>query len=131
MDLKKRKAQSTLEYAVVVACLTAALITMQIYIKRGMQGRFKDAADEIGEQYSTVTTNSSLIQTFTSNVTVNCTPRFINVNVEVRDPLTGVTTNENERREIMEVSRIENAMMWPGAGSHEQTGNLSQEELFQ
>ena len=127
MDLKKRKAQSTLEYAVVVACLTAALITMQIYIKRGMQGRFKDAADEIGEQYSTVTTNSSLIQTFTSNVTVNGTPRFIDV--VVRDPLTGVTTAE--RREIMEVSRIENAMMWPGAGSHEQTGNLSQEELFQ
>lgn len=50
--LFNKKAQSTLEYAVVIAVVVAALIAMQAYIKRGMQGKLKQASDDIGEQYS-------------------------------------------------------------------------------
>jgi len=119
---KRHRAQSALEYAMVIACIVAALIAMQIYIKRGLQGRFRDAADEIGEQYSAKTTNSSLTQTYTSNVTINGTPRFINVTVS------GGTGPET--REIMEVTRNENTTMGIGRGGYEETGNLSSEELF-
>jgi uncharacterized protein (UPF0333 family) len=47
-----KRAQSTLEYAVLVFVIVAALIAMQVYIKRGMQGRIRSSTDEIGEQYS-------------------------------------------------------------------------------
>lgn len=47
-----RKAQSSLEYIGILLCLVAALIAMQVYIKRGMQGRLKQVADDLGPQYA-------------------------------------------------------------------------------
>ncbi|MCU0666751.1 MAG: hypothetical protein MUF05_06630 [Candidatus Omnitrophica bacterium] len=46
------KAQSTLEYAVIIAVVVAALIAMQTYFKRGVQGKIREASDQIGEQFS-------------------------------------------------------------------------------
>lgn len=46
-----RKAQSTLEYVVLVAVIVAGLVTMQHYVKRGVQGKFKSSADDLGEQF--------------------------------------------------------------------------------
>ena len=50
--LMKRRAQSTLEYALMIAVVVGALIAMQVYVKRGLQGKLKDSTDQIGEQYS-------------------------------------------------------------------------------
>lgn len=47
-----RRGQSTVEYAVTIAAVIAALLGMQVYIKRGMSGRLRDAADSLGEQYA-------------------------------------------------------------------------------
>lgn len=44
--------QSTIEYAVVIAVVTGALVAMQIYLKRGLAGRHRQAADAVGEQFS-------------------------------------------------------------------------------
>jgi Flp pilus assembly pilin Flp len=52
MLIKCRKAQSTLEYALIVAVVVGALLAMQVYVKRGLQGRLKSATDDIGDQYS-------------------------------------------------------------------------------
>lgn len=46
-----RKAQSTLEYAVLISVVVAALLGIQIYVKRGMQGRIRSSTDQIGEQF--------------------------------------------------------------------------------
>lgn len=46
-----RRGQTILEYAVVAVCVTAALISMMIYIKRGVSGGLKEAADNLGPQY--------------------------------------------------------------------------------
>jgi hypothetical protein len=46
-----RKAQSLLEYSVLMIIIVAAFLTMQVYIKRGVQGRWKQAVDDMGEQY--------------------------------------------------------------------------------
>ncbi len=123
---RKQMAQSVLEYAMVIACLAGALLVMRIYVTRGMQGRVRDAADEIGEQYSTVTTTSSLTQTTTTtagkDVITTGRPKFI----DVQDPKTGIT----ERREIMEIERKEPMTISIGPGSFEKTGDLSSEELF-
>jgi len=62
-----KRAQSTLEYAVIIAVVVAGLVAMQVYIKRGMQGRLRQASDDIGEQFSPGNTTGTT--TTTSNVT--------------------------------------------------------------
>ncbi len=52
MLTKIRKAQSTLEYALILAVVVGALLTMQNYLKRSLQGKLQATADEIGPQYS-------------------------------------------------------------------------------
>jgi uncharacterized protein (UPF0333 family) len=74
--LRKIKGQSTLEYAVLIIIVIGALLSIQVYIKRGVQGRLKSATDDIGDQYSpgnsnirrVVTTFSNTAETFNSGV---------------------------------------------------------------
>lgn len=78
MSLKKKRGQSTLEYAVLIAVIVAALIAVQVYVKRGYQGRLRTAADDMGEQFSpgyttslyNVTTNTTSIENITAGVTI-------------------------------------------------------------
>ncbi len=63
----KRKAQSTLEYTVLVVIIIAVFITMQMYFKRGFQGRWKSTVDDFGEQYDPDTTNSQTDYSLISN----------------------------------------------------------------
>ena len=42
---KNKKAQSTAEYAIVLGLVIGAVIAMQTYVKRGLQGRVRQAAD--------------------------------------------------------------------------------------
>src|ERR1017187_5066006 len=56
--LNQKRGQSTLEYAVLIVVIIGALLTIQVYIKRGVQGRLKSAADDIGDQYSDGNTNA-------------------------------------------------------------------------
>ena len=45
--LRHGKAQSTAEYVIVLGLIVAAVIAMQTYVKRGFQGRLKDAVDYV------------------------------------------------------------------------------------
>lgn len=47
------RAQGTLEYVILVVVIITALLTMQVYIKRSIQGRLRSSADDIGDQFST------------------------------------------------------------------------------
>jgi cytoskeletal protein RodZ len=59
LNKRRRKGQSTLEYAVLVIIIIGALLSIQVYIKRGVQGRLKSAADDIGDQFSPGNTNET------------------------------------------------------------------------
>ena len=50
MSIHKR-GQSTVEFAVFTCAAVSAILMMAIYIKRGMAGSLRNAADAIGEQY--------------------------------------------------------------------------------
>lgn len=65
--LRKKKAQSTLEYAVLIIIVIGALLSIQVYIKRGIQGRLRSAADDIGDQYSVGNWNSVKTTRFHTN----------------------------------------------------------------
>lgn len=54
----QHKGQSTLEYAILVIIIIGALVTIQVYVKRGVQGRLKSSSDDIGDQFSPGNTNS-------------------------------------------------------------------------
>lgn len=58
-----RKGQSTLEYAIIIVVIVAALLAMQVYIKRGVQGKLRTSTDDIGEQYSPQITTGSYTTT--------------------------------------------------------------------
>lgn len=45
-----KKGQSIIEYTVILGLVVAGLMTMQAYIKRGIQATIKVAADELGRQ---------------------------------------------------------------------------------
>jgi len=77
LNQRRKKGQSTLEYAILIIIIIGALISIQMYIKRGVQGRLKSATDDIGDQYSpgntnlvkTITTSSRTSDTFQAGVT--------------------------------------------------------------
>jgi hypothetical protein len=46
MRFFKSKAQSITEYTICVTMVLAALLGMQLYVKRGLQGRYADAVDD-------------------------------------------------------------------------------------
>ena len=50
--LSKKRAQTTLEYAILIGVIVAGLIAMQVYLKRGFQGKLKEGADTMGQQFS-------------------------------------------------------------------------------
>lgn len=45
--LRNQKGQSTAEYAIVIGLVIAATVAMQAYVKRGLQGRVKEAVDHV------------------------------------------------------------------------------------
>ena len=50
--------------------MVAAFIAMQIYIKRGVEGRLKQTADEIGEQYAPENTKADITTDLKSTQTI-------------------------------------------------------------
>ncbi|MFC1708475.1 hypothetical protein ACFL2J_00245 [Candidatus Omnitrophota bacterium] len=60
--LNNRRGQNTAEYAILIGVIVAAAIAMQIYVRRGMQARMKDAVD-----YSLNARDPEGVQVFTTS----------------------------------------------------------------
>ena len=54
--LKSKRAQTTAEYAILIGLVVAALVAMQIYVKRGLQGRMRGATDYLATQTTDIGT---------------------------------------------------------------------------
>lgn len=48
--LRNKKGQSTAEYAVLIGLVIAAMLAMQTYVKRGVQGKMKSVSDDFTSQ---------------------------------------------------------------------------------
>ena len=68
--IRNLKGQSTLEYAILIIIIIAALITLQAYIKRGVQGRLQSSTDTVGDQFSTAANANYYKQTNTASLTM-------------------------------------------------------------
>ncbi len=56
--LKNKKAQNTLENALLIAAVIGAFVAIKIFMKRGVEGKLKSSSDSIGKQYDVQTTSS-------------------------------------------------------------------------
>jgi Flp pilus assembly pilin Flp len=108
--LLNKKAQSTLEYAVIIAVVVAALIAMQAYVKRGLQGKYKQASDDIGEQYSPggTTSNQTIISHVDSTENITLTAG----GGEAAQPNTDTTSNQTQNRSKNETVGNEENEWW-------------------
>ena len=56
----RRSGQSILEYTILVVVIIAAFLSMQMYVKRGISGRWRSAVDDLGDQYDPRMMNGSI-----------------------------------------------------------------------
>jgi len=68
-----RRGQSVFEMSLLLVLVVAALIAVQVYLKRSIQGRLRNSADAIGEQYDPARTASDFVMNHVSNVTTTST----------------------------------------------------------
>ena len=57
--LRCRRAQSTMEYGLLIAVVVVALIAINFYMRRGIQGRVRESTDQIGRQFDPATYSTS------------------------------------------------------------------------
>ena len=65
--MRNRKGQTILEYTVILIIILGVMIAMKDYIKRGIQGRWKSATDDFGDQYDPQSINSNIIYATQAN----------------------------------------------------------------
>ena len=58
--LRKRRGQSTLEYALIIVAVVIALVALQRYMRRSIQGRVRASSDQIGNQFDVESGKSTL-----------------------------------------------------------------------
>ena len=56
---RDNRAQSMLEFTVLIIIIMAVFLSMSSYVKRGIQGRWKSAIDDFADQYDPQQTNST------------------------------------------------------------------------
>ena len=91
----KKKAQSTIEFTMLIVIVIGVLLAAGPYVKRGIQGRWKAAADDLGDQYDPRTSDTMIRHVLIANQEM----RVKVVNQE--NPL-GVWTNRTDISDTME-----------------------------
>lgn len=96
-----KRAQTTAEYAVLLSLVIAAVLAMQVYVKRGIQARVKDGTDYLANQTSNIGNTTQYEPYYlTSNATTTQTATdFENLQLEggvdrTIDATTNVTRNQ-------------------------------------
>ena len=101
IKLRKKMAQSTLEYAVLVVVVIAALLSIQNYLKRGIAGKIKSSTDDISsEQYDPARTTYNKTTTTTSgtrdiSATTGSSSQIINAETTTTNAFSSTNTEED------------------------------------
>lgn len=92
-----------MEYILVMTIVLAALLSLGHYIKRGLQGRWKVAVDDMGDQYDPRVANTSVLHT---------TDSFTRTRIETMNSIGGYWTSRSDETTSTESRR---GMMAVGA----------------
>ena len=66
--LIRKRGQTSLEYVALVIIVLGAFLAIGNYFKRGIQGRWKAAVDEVGEQYDPRVANGDVSRILIANI---------------------------------------------------------------
>ncbi len=102
MLIKISKAQSTLEYALLITVVVGALLAMQNYLKRSIQGRMQIIGDQMGDQYSPTDTYREENMFVRQNQIIENTSGGLNSTT-----LTNTTGGHQEMNSYREVGNLE------------------------
>lgn len=61
--LKNKRGQSILEYVIIIVVVVGALIAINIYMKRGVEGKLRESTDQIGEQFDIADSQTDITRT--------------------------------------------------------------------
>jgi uncharacterized protein (UPF0333 family) len=89
---RRKRGQSTLEYALIIAVVVVALIAIVNYMRKAMIGRSKASSDQIGRQFDPAGGYKNAWETSGSGTTITN---------EDRNVATGATTNEITQSETV------------------------------
>lgn len=108
---RKAKAQSTAEYAILIGLVVATVIGIQTYVKRGLQGRFRDATSDYVTGVASDAVNWSIIDPQTRTTPIALEKQFEDTRLSsqstqdtLRDDITsdmaknGTLTRDSTRR---------------------------------
>lgn len=93
----KKKSQTFQEYVILLAIVVTAFVAMQVYMKRGVQGRLKDLANQIStKQYEPedTTSETSVSRTGTSTETENLGTYTVNSSDSTDTAYTSTTVEQ-------------------------------------
>ena len=62
--MKHRKGQSTFELTLTIVTVIAAVIAMSIFIKRSVMGKLRETGDQVGGQFTPLSTTNDYTRTF-------------------------------------------------------------------
>ncbi len=119
--LRKLKGQSTLEYAMIIAVVVGAILAMQIYLRRGVQGKLRESVDSVGAQYSAGNTTSTVAVEQTGTVKTKETIGFADDGSTYKQGVSNTEVTES----TAQVTRSAE-----GEGRETITKKLSEETLF-
>lgn len=100
----KKKGQSILEYSLIFAAVIVALVAVNVYMKRSMQGRFRQSSDQIGKQFDPESFSNSWRTTSLGTTVTD----------ETREAGTGNTTSDTIASET--ITKAEHDEYNDGAG---------------
>ena len=114
---RNKKGQSTVEYAIVVGVVVAALVAMQTYVKRGLQARYHDGIQFLANE-TNVTSDGGTVYL---GSTKQYEPYYLSSSYETgsdkneseasstRGSITRTLTNDNRTRAIAGYDEYANA----------------------
>jgi len=99
-DLRKntrrsQKGQNITEYTILVILVIGAFIATSSYVKRGIQGRWREAVDEIGEQYDPTVMLTNIIYMTNTSTNTEITTQKVGTGIVT---LRSDTTNTVEQK---------------------------------
>ena len=98
----KIKAQSVSEYSLFLAIALIAILTMNVYIKRGLQGRYRDIADSpvktVNSQVASAKTAGNVPNSYV--VPAQYEPYYLDTNNTVSMPNRGIAQTVTQKTEM-------------------------------
>ncbi len=93
---QREKAQSTVEYAIIIAVVISALLAMQFWMRRGVMGKLRDSSDQIGDQFNPFAAAHDVDKGFNSTRTDTGAASGLNVTTGINDQQTETNGTRTE-----------------------------------